>query len=59
MAAAAAGWTIVASTPQERTMELHDPHHDTVWLHEFEAAIGLMLFTTVAMIVAIGVLLIL
>ena len=39
-------------------MELHDTHHDAMWLHEFEAAVGLMLFTTVAMIAAIAVLLI-
>ena len=40
------------------SMELHDPRHDALYRHEFEAAVGLMLFTAVAMIAAIAVLLI-
>ena len=37
-------------------MELHDPRHDLAFRHELEGMLALLLFTALAMIVAIAIL---
>ena len=43
----------------DRAMELHDARRDTTFRHEFEAVVAFYLFTAMAMVVAIALLLIL